>query len=51
MTQSLLPRAISFALATLITASLLAGIDTLAFTESAANDLMAQATSAAHRMA
>ena len=50
MTNRLMPRAISFALAAMVTWSMLAGIDSLAWTEHAANDLMA-ATAMADLMA
>lgn len=43
MTDRLMPRALSFAMAAIVTWSMLAGIDALAYTEHAANDLMAQA--------
>lgn len=43
MTNRLMPRAISFALAAMVTWSMLAGIDNLAWTEHAANDLIAAA--------
>jgi hypothetical protein len=43
MTDRLMPRAISFALAAFVTFSMFAGIDTLALTEHAASDLMARA--------
>jgi len=43
MTNRLMPRAISFALAAMVTWSMLAGIDSLAWTEHAASDLMAAA--------
>lgn len=43
MTDRFMPRALSFALAAIVTWSTFAGIDTLAHTEHAANDLMAQA--------
>lgn len=46
MTNRLMPRAISFALAAVVTWSMLAGIDSLAWTEHAANDLMAVAETA-----
>jgi hypothetical protein len=46
MTDRLMPRAISFALAAMVTWSMLAGIDSLAWTEHAANDLMAAAATA-----
>jgi hypothetical protein len=42
-TNRLMPRAVSFALAAMVTWSMLAGIDTLATTDHAANSLMAQA--------
>jgi hypothetical protein len=42
-TQRLAPRLFSFALAALVTGSMIAGIDTLARSERAANGLMAQA--------
>ena len=44
-------RFFSLALSAIITASMLAGIDTLAHTEHAANGLMAQANAAAVRPA
>jgi hypothetical protein len=47
----LAPRLYSFVLAALLTATTLAGIDTLAYTEHAANGLMAQATAQAGRPA
>jgi hypothetical protein len=50
-TNRLMPRAISFAMAAMVTWSMLAGIDTLAFTEHAANDLMAQAAGLIARLA
>jgi hypothetical protein len=43
MKTPILPRAISFAMAAMVTWTMLAGIDTLATTEHAANGLMAQA--------
>lgn len=43
MTDRFMPRALSFAMAAIVTWSTFAGIDTLAHTEHAANDLMAQA--------
>lgn len=43
MTDRLMPRVLSFAMAAIVTGSMLAGIDTLAQTEHAASDLMAQA--------
>jgi hypothetical protein len=43
MTDRFMPRAMSFALAAIVTWSTFAGIDTLAHTEHAANNLMAQA--------
>ena len=46
MTNRFMPRAISFALAAFMTLSVVAGLDTLATTEHAANDLMAQAAPA-----
>lgn len=46
MTNRFMPRAISFALAAFMTLSVVAGLDTLATTEHAANDLMAQAAAA-----
>jgi hypothetical protein len=50
-TNRLMPRAISFAMAAMVTWSLLAGIDTLATTQHAANDLMAQAAVLVARLA
>jgi hypothetical protein len=44
MTNRFMPRAISFAMAAMMTWSMVAGIDALAFSEHAANALMAQAT-------
>jgi len=46
MTTRFAPRAISFAMAVLVTWSIVAGLDTLAYTEHAANDLMAHAAPA-----
>jgi len=48
--DTIVPRLFSLAMAALITATTLAGIDTLAHTQHAANGLMAQTTSvsAAH---
>lgn len=43
MNDRFTPRALSFALAAIVTWSTFAGIDTLAHTEHAASDLMAQA--------
>ena len=43
MTDRFMPRAMSFALAAIVTWSTFAGIDTLAHTEHAASSLMAQA--------
>jgi hypothetical protein len=43
MTDRFMPRAMSFALAAIVTWSTFAGIDTLAHTEHAASNLMAQA--------
>jgi hypothetical protein len=43
MTTRFMPRAISFAMAAMMTWSMLAAIDGLAFSEHAANDLMARA--------
>ena len=43
MTDRFMPRALSFALAAIVTWSTFAGIDTLAHTEHAASSLMAQA--------
>jgi hypothetical protein len=43
MTNRFMPRAISFAMAAMVTWSMLAGIDTLARVEYAANGLMAHA--------
>jgi hypothetical protein len=51
MTDRFMPRALSFALAAMITWSTFAGIDTLAYTEHAANDLMAQAATLIARLA
>jgi hypothetical protein len=51
MTNRFTPRAISFAMAAMVTWSMLAGIDTLAHTEHAANDLMAQAPALVARLA
>jgi hypothetical protein len=42
----IMPRAISFVMAAMVTWSMLAGIDTLATTSHAANELMAKAASA-----
>ena len=42
-TNRLMPRAVSFAMAAMVTWSMLAGIDTLAAADRAANSLMAQA--------
>jgi hypothetical protein len=50
MTNRLMPRAISCALAAMVTWSMLAGIDSLAWTEHAANNLVA-ATEMAQLMA
>jgi hypothetical protein len=50
-TTNLAPRLFSLALSAMITATMLAGIDTLAHTEHAANGLMAQANAAAVRPA
>ncbi|HVK31709.1 MAG TPA: hypothetical protein VM845_04290 [Burkholderiaceae bacterium] len=47
MTDHLMPRALSFALAAIVTWSTFAGIDTLAHTEHAASGLMAQAATLA----
>jgi hypothetical protein len=47
MTNRILPRTLSLAMAALVTWSMLAGIDSLAWYEHAANDLMAQAAAAA----
>jgi hypothetical protein len=48
-TDTIVPRLLSLAMAALITATTLAGIDTLAQTEHATNGLMAQTSvSAAH---
>jgi hypothetical protein len=44
MTNRFIPRAISFAMAAMMTFTMLASIDGLAFSEHAANGLMAQAT-------
>jgi hypothetical protein len=43
MTNRLMPRVISLVMAAMMTWSMLATIDSLAFSEHAANDLMAQA--------
>jgi hypothetical protein len=43
MTDRFMPRALSLSLAAIVTWSTFAGIDTLAHTEHAASDLMAQA--------
>lgn len=51
MTDRLMPRAMSFALAAIVTWSTFAGIDTLAHTEHAASDLMAQAATLIARFA
>jgi hypothetical protein len=45
------PRLFSFALAALITASMIAGIDTLARVEHAANGLMAQTSVLTNKLA
>lgn len=47
MTDRFMPRALSFALAAFVTWSTFAGIDTLAHSEHAASDLMAQAATIA----
>ncbi len=51
MTDRFTPRALSFALAAIVTWSTFAGIDTLAYTEHAASDLMAQAATLIARFA
>jgi hypothetical protein len=51
MTNRFAPRALSLAMAAMVTWSMLAGIDTLAHVEHAANGLMAQAAAAANRPA
>jgi hypothetical protein len=51
MKTTIVPRFYSLALAALLTAATLAGIDTLAYTEHAANGLMAQTTQNAARPA
>jgi hypothetical protein len=51
MKTSITSRLYSMALAALLTTATLAGIDTLAHTEHAANGLMAQATQSAARPA
>jgi hypothetical protein len=51
MNNSIAPRLYSLALAALLTSATLAGIDTLAHTEHAANGLMAQTTQSAARPA
>jgi hypothetical protein len=51
MKSHIAPRLYSMALAALVTAATLAGIDTLAHTEHAANGLMAQTTQSAARPA
>ena len=50
MTNRFMPRAISFAMAATVTWSMLAGIDSLAYTQHAANDLMAQAATQLARL-
>jgi hypothetical protein len=50
-TNRLMTRAISFAMAAMVTWSMLAGIDTLATTEQAASGLMAQAAEPVARLA
>jgi hypothetical protein len=47
MKTPFLPRAISFAMAAMVTFTVLSGIDTLATTEHASHALMAQASSLA----
>lgn len=47
MTDRFVPRALSLSLAAIVTWSTFAGIDTLAQTEHAASDLMAQAVTVA----
>jgi hypothetical protein len=49
--NNIAPRILSFAMAALLTATMLAGIDTLAHTEHAANDLMARTAPVADRPA
>ena len=49
MTHRILPRTVSFLMAAMVTLTMFAGIDSLAFTEHAANSLMAQAASSAPR--
>jgi hypothetical protein len=51
MKTNIAPRLYSLALAALLTIATLAGIDTLAHTEHAANGLMAQTTQSAARLA
>ncbi len=51
MTERFPLRALSFALAAIVTWSTFAGIDTLALTEHAASDLMAQAATLVARFA
>lgn len=51
MTNRFAPRALSFAMAAMVTWSMLAGIDTLAHVEHAANGLMVQAAAVANRPA
>jgi hypothetical protein len=51
MKTTLAPRLYSLALAAMLTSATLAGIDTLAHTEHAANGLMAQTTQSAARPA
>jgi hypothetical protein len=50
-TNQTMPRVISLAMAAVVTLSMLAGIDTLAYTEHAATDLMAQAAELIARLA
>jgi hypothetical protein len=49
-TNRLMPRAISFAMAAMVTGSMLAGIDALAYTQHAASELMAQAAALVARL-
>jgi hypothetical protein len=51
MTNRILPRALSLAMAAIVTWSMLAGIDSLAWYEHAANDLMAQSFAASAELA
>jgi hypothetical protein len=51
MTNRFTPRAISFAMAAMVTWTMLTGIDTLAQTQHGASDLMAQAAQLIARLA